>query len=60
MADQEKQTTLHDAVFGDPQGIFANPDPHKALDAEMPSWMTDNLLDSKPAKPAVETAPKEA
>jgi len=57
---ETKQTTLHEEVFGDPQHIFTNTDPLKALDPSMPSWMTDNLLDPKPAKPAAEVTPKEA
>ncbi len=57
---ETKQATLHEEVFGDPQHIFANPDPLGALNSDMPSWMTDNLLDAKPEPVVPAEQPKEA
>lgn len=41
-----------DDVLGDSQHIFTDPDTLHALSGDMPSWMTDNLLDPKPAAKA--------
>lgn len=58
MANQKTQSILNE-VLGDPQGIFTNPDPLQAMHGDMPSWMTENLLDGPVFKKAEATQPTE-